>query len=138
MCGDHDDFVYLVMVIMESIIKEIEKNIWMVWYIYIYIWWFEDGNEHWLRIIIFEDLWIGIMDIRILRMIHKSWFWFGVDSNPVVYKLALPKEFTWIHNVFHVSMLRKYIFDSTHILKNLPKQIEENLTCEETTDWDFR
>ena len=38
---------------------------------------------------------------------------------------------SWIYNVFHVSMLRKYIFDSTHILKNLPKQIEENLTHEE-------
>ena len=71
-------------------------------------------------------------------MIHKSWFWFGVDSNPVVYKLALLEELSRIHNVFHVSMFRKYIFDSTHILKNLPKQIEGNLTCEETTDWDFR
>ena len=28
-------------------------------------------------------------------------------------------------------MLQKYIFDSTHILKNLPMQIEENLTYKE-------
>ena len=41
------------------------------------------------------------------------------------YKLALPEELSRIHNVFHVSMLRKYIFNSTHILKNLPMQIRK-------------
>ena len=50
---------------------------------------------------------------------------------PVAYKLNLPDELSRIHNVFHVSMLRKYVYDSSHVLKDLPIHIEENLTYEE-------
>ena len=40
---------------------------------------------------------------------------------PVAYKLALPPSLSRIHNVFHVSVLRKYIPDIAHVLdwKNL-------------------
>ena len=44
---------------------------------------------------------------------------------PVAYKLNLPDELSRIHNVFHVSMLRKYVYDSSHVLKELPIHIEE-------------
>ena len=33
--------------------------------------------------------------------------------------------------MFHVFMFRKYIFDPSHILTDLPMQIEKNLTYEE-------
>ena len=35
---------------------------------------------------------------------------------PVAYRLALPSELTKLHNVFHVSMLRRYRSDESHIL----------------------
>ena len=35
---------------------------------------------------------------------------------PVAYKLALPPSLSRIHNVFHVSVLRKYIPDISHVL----------------------
>ena len=35
---------------------------------------------------------------------------------PVAYRLALPPELAKLHNVFHVSMLRRYRFDESHIL----------------------
>ena len=35
---------------------------------------------------------------------------------PVAYKLALPPNLSRIHNVFHVSVLRKYIPDISHVL----------------------
>ena len=35
---------------------------------------------------------------------------------PMAYRLALPPELTKLHNVFHVSMLRKYRSDGSHIL----------------------
>ena len=35
---------------------------------------------------------------------------------PVAYRLALPSELAKLHNVFHVSLLRKYRYDELHIL----------------------
>ena len=49
----------------------------------------------------------------------------------LAYRLALPPNLSSVHNVFHVSMLRKYIFDSTHILSYDPLEIREDLTYEE-------
>ena len=34
----------------------------------------------------------------------------------VAYRLALPPSLSHIHDVFHVSMLRQYILDVTHVL----------------------
>jgi len=46
----------------------------------------------------------------------------------VAYKLALPLHLTKIHNVFHVSMLRKVEIDLTRVLPQVPIEIEEDLT----------
>ena len=51
---------------------------------------------------------------------------------PVAYKLKLPPELSRIHDTFHVSMLRKYIPDPSHMLRKQPVQLKENLTYEET------
>ena len=34
----------------------------------------------------------------------------------VTYRLALPPNFSGVHALFHVSMLRKYTPDSTHVV----------------------
>lgn len=49
----------------------------------------------------------------------------------VAYKLALPPSMDKVHNVFHVSMLRKYINDPSHVLKVEEVDLEENLVYEE-------
>ena len=49
----------------------------------------------------------------------------------VAYKLALPSELSTVHNVFHVSMLRKYISDPSHVLESDPIEIREDLTYKE-------
>ena len=36
----------------------------------------------------------------------------------VAYWLRLPPELAIIHDVFHVSMLRKYITDPSHVLRD--------------------
>ena len=36
---------------------------------------------------------------------------------PVAYRLALPPELSQVHDVFHVSMLRRYMSDPSHILQ---------------------
>ena len=51
---------------------------------------------------------------------------------PVAYRLKLPPESSRIHDTFNVSMLRKYIPDPSHVLREQPVQLKENLTYEET------
>ncbi|KAA0063793.1 pol protein [Cucumis melo var. makuwa] len=50
---------------------------------------------------------------------------------PVAYRLALPPSFAAVHDVFHISMLRKYVADPTHVVDFEPLQISENLSYEE-------
>ena len=49
----------------------------------------------------------------------------------VAYRLALPSEMSSVHNVFHVSMLRKYVSDPSHVLENKLIKVREYLTYEE-------
>ena len=37
---------------------------------------------------------------------------------PVAYRLALPPSMMGVHDVFHVSMLRKYIRDPSHVIQH--------------------
>ena len=49
----------------------------------------------------------------------------------LAYKVALPPSLFKIHNVFHVSTLRKYVFDPFYIVELEPIQISKDLTYEE-------
>ena len=49
----------------------------------------------------------------------------------VAYRLALPPNLASVHNVFHVSMLKKYVPDTSHILEQEPIELHEDLTYEE-------
>ena len=50
---------------------------------------------------------------------------------PVAYKLALPPELDKIHNVFHVSMLRRYRSDPSHVLPVESIEVNPDLTYNE-------
>ena len=47
---------------------------------------------------------------------------------PVAYRLALPLEMAKLHDVFHVSMLRRYRYDESHILPVQEIQVQEDLS----------
>ena len=49
----------------------------------------------------------------------------------LVYIGALPPSLSKIHNEFHVSNLRKHVFDPSHIMELEPIQISEDLAYEE-------
>ena len=49
----------------------------------------------------------------------------------VAYRLALPPELEKIHNVFHVSMLRRYKLDPSHVVSSEVIELRPDLTYEE-------
>ena len=49
----------------------------------------------------------------------------------VAYRLALPPELAKLHNVFHVSMLRRYCSDESHILPVQDVQVQVDLSYDE-------
>ncbi|KAA3461956.1 DNA/RNA polymerases superfamily protein [Gossypium australe] len=50
---------------------------------------------------------------------------------PVAYRLELPPELNRIHNVFHVSMLRRYRSNPSHIVPVEEIEVKPDLTFEE-------
>ena len=46
------------------------------------------------------------------------------------YRLALPPSLAGVHDVFHVSQLRRYVRDDAHILEYEPLQVAQDLTYE--------
>lgn len=57
----------------------------------------------------------------------------------VAYRLVLPSELAKVPNVFHVSMLRKYVSDPSHIIHPQPLEINLDLTYDKVPvtilDW---
>ena len=49
----------------------------------------------------------------------------------VIYRLTLSPELSAVHDVFHVSMLKKYIRDPSHVLEPNVIVVQENLCFEE-------
>ena len=49
----------------------------------------------------------------------------------VTYRLALPLELAKLHNVFHISMLQRYRYDTSHILLVQDIQVIEDFTFDE-------
>ncbi|XP_052203987.1 uncharacterized protein LOC127809263 [Diospyros lotus] len=49
----------------------------------------------------------------------------------LTYRLALTPQLAGVHNVFHVSMLRKYVSDPQHIINYQTIEIEEDVAYEE-------
>ncbi|KAA3473426.1 DNA/RNA polymerases superfamily protein [Gossypium australe] len=50
---------------------------------------------------------------------------------PVAYQLELPPKLNWIHDVFHVSMLRRYHSDPSHVVPVEEIEVRPDLTFEE-------
>ncbi|KAK4260173.1 hypothetical protein QN277_003323 [Acacia crassicarpa] len=47
---------------------------------------------------------------------------------PVAYRIALPPQLANLHNVFHVSQLKKYQPDPSHIIEVEEVELKDNMT----------
>jgi hypothetical protein len=50
---------------------------------------------------------------------------------PVAYRVELPSNLASVHDVFHVSTLRKYVHDPLHVIDFEPLQVQADLKYEE-------
>lgn len=57
---------------------------------------------------------------------------------PVAYRLILPSELLQIHDVFHVSMLQKYIPYPSHVLEFQTMELNEDLRKNLCRFWTYR
>ena len=57
-----------------------------------------------------------------------SRFWGKLQVGPLAYRLVLPPEFEKIHNVFHVSMLKRYRSDPLHVVSSETIELRSDLT----------
>ncbi|CAN4106349.1 unnamed protein product [Withania somnifera] len=46
----------------------------------------------------------------------------------VGYRLALPHMLSFVHHVFHISMLRRYMPDESHVIREDSVRLDENLS----------
>ena len=49
----------------------------------------------------------------------------------MAYRLDLPEELSRVRNVFHISMLHKYISDPSHVIEALKIELRDDLSYEE-------
>ncbi|XP_019150573.1 PREDICTED: uncharacterized protein LOC109147369 [Ipomoea nil] len=49
----------------------------------------------------------------------------------LAYRLALPMELERVHNIFHVSQLKKYVHDPTHVLPPEVIPLDDDMSYEE-------
>ncbi|XP_050918500.1 uncharacterized protein LOC127135920 [Lathyrus oleraceus] len=50
---------------------------------------------------------------------------------PVAYRVVLPLKFSNLYDVFHVSQLRKYVLDPSHVIPMDDVQVRDNLIVED-------
>ena len=48
----------------------------------------------------------------------------------VAYRIVLPPSLSNLHDVFHVSQLRKYVYDESHVIQEDELEVRDNLTIE--------
>jgi hypothetical protein len=48
----------------------------------------------------------------------------------VAYRVGLPPHLSNLHDMFHVSQLRKYVSDPSHVIQSNDVQLRDNLTVE--------
>jgi hypothetical protein len=76
----------------------------------------------------------GVMQFRKKEKLNPRFierFEVTESVSPVAYRVSLPSDLAGVHDVFHVSILRKYVHDPLHVVSYIPLLIKGNLTYDE-------
>ena len=90
---------------------------------------FEIGD----RVLLKVSSWKGVLRFRHQGKLSPRYIGpFSIIQRvgPMAYKLELPLELSKIHNVFHISLLRKYEPDPSHVLESPPVELRDDLSYE--------
>ena len=91
---------------------------------------FEVGDHDFLKVLPMKSM-MRFARKRKLNPLFVGPFEILERVGTLAYKMDLPPSLSKIHNVFHVSTLRKYVFDPSHIVELKAIQISKDLTHEE-------
>ncbi|XP_070678235.1 uncharacterized protein [Malus domestica] len=78
--------------------------------------WFEVGEQVLVGPEIVDEM---TQNIQVIKANLKA----AQDRQKIAYRLALPPELVRVHKVFHVSMLRRYVSDPSHVIPPHPLEI---------------
>ncbi|GAA0159504.1 hypothetical protein LIER_16260 [Lithospermum erythrorhizon] len=90
-----------------------------------------------LEFMVGDHLFLKVSPMKLLK-------WFGMEGKlhpryvgpfeilekvgNLAYQIALPPRLSRVHDMFHVSMLRKYVYEPNHLLDYTPLDLREDLT----------
>src|SRR3954470_12112040 len=91
---------------------------------------FEVGNQVFLKVASRRGLRnskkLGKLNPRFVRP-----FQIPRKIGEVAYELNLPLQFAGVHNVFHISMLRRYVHHPSHIIDYKDMELQDDISIEE-------
>ncbi|XP_027192664.1 uncharacterized protein [Cicer arietinum] len=90
---------------------------------------FEQGDLVFLRVAPTTGVGRAIKSRKLTSKFIKP-YQITARTKPVVYQIALPPILSNIHDVFHMSQLRKYISDPSQVNEPNTIQLKENLSFE--------
>ncbi|XP_052208015.1 uncharacterized protein LOC127811866 [Diospyros lotus] len=99
-----------------------------------------DQKQRDLKFSMGDHVWLRVMPMKGVRRFGMSGklshryirpFEILERVSSLAYRLALPPQLVGVYNVFHVSLLRKYMPNPQHIIDYQTNKVEEDITYEE-------
>jgi len=89
---------------------------------------FSVGDHFFLRVTLFTGVGRALKSKKLTPMFIRP-YQILRRIGPLAYEIAFPSRLANIHNIFHVSQLRKFVPDPSHILKSDSIQVPQYFPC---------